>query len=394
MSRVVDDLEAKRLRQVLGHYPTGVTVVTAMSNEGEPVGMAIGSFTSISLDPPLVGFFPETKSSTFPKIRAAGSFCVNILGAAQEAECRAFATRGADRFNGVTWEPAGSGAPRLKGVVAWIDCDIESVTEAGDHYVVLGRVRSLDVSSSSLPLVFFRGGYGQFSPRSLVAAHEPDLVRALRYAGLARDEMEKIAADLGLEVTAAAAVGSNLVVVASAGPPASSSAPPLVGRRIPMIPPLGGQYMAWEGDAAVAEWLANSPSSLSVDEHAAYRTALARIRRRGWLLYPADTGFAEVDDLVQQSFYEDPDGEAQIRLRDAIRDLPIGFDTLDVEPGETYSVSRVIVPIPADDGKIALALNAHVTAELCTYDTIMKIRDRLRTAAARLGHQAGPVEHA
>lgn len=154
--------DSAKYRQVLGHFPTGVTVITAAGDDG-PVGLAVGSFSSVSLDPPLVAFFPDKGSSSWPKIEATGSFCVNILGEDQEDVCRRFASKGDDKFAGLGWGPAGSGSPLLHGVLAWIDCDIESITEAGDHYCVLGRVRELDVEHEHGPLVFFRGGYGRFA---------------------------------------------------------------------------------------------------------------------------------------------------------------------------------------------------------------------------------------
>ncbi len=117
----------------------------------------------MSLDPPLVAFFPDKSSSSWPRIEAAGAFCVNILAEDQEAVCRRFAAKGDDKFAGLGWSPAGSGAPLLDGVLAWIDCDIDSVTEAGDHFCVLGQVRDLAVSHDGAPLLFFRGGYGRFA---------------------------------------------------------------------------------------------------------------------------------------------------------------------------------------------------------------------------------------
>jgi flavin reductase (DIM6/NTAB) family NADH-FMN oxidoreductase RutF len=153
--------DSARYRQVLGHFTTGVTVITA-ANDGEPVGMAVGSFSSVSLDPPLVGFFPDRSSTSWPKIEVAGAFCVNILGEEQEEVCRRFAMKGEDKFAGLGWSAAGSGSPLLDGVIAWIDCDIESVTDAGDHFLVLGRVRELGIGHDGAPLVFFRGGYGRF----------------------------------------------------------------------------------------------------------------------------------------------------------------------------------------------------------------------------------------
>ncbi|HTK64424.1 MAG TPA: flavin reductase family protein [Pseudonocardia sp.] len=155
-------IDARHFRNVLGSYPTGVVVITAIDTEGNPAGMAVGSFTSVSLDPPLVAFLPDKSSTSFPKIRTASSFCVNVLAADQEDVCRGFAMRGGDKFAGVDWKPTSSGAPRLEGVSAWIDCEFESVTEAGDHYIVLGRVRELEAPGDGLPLVFFQGTYGHF----------------------------------------------------------------------------------------------------------------------------------------------------------------------------------------------------------------------------------------
>ena len=148
-------------RRVLGHFPTGVVVVTAIG-DGTPVGMSIGSFTSVSLDPPLIAILPAKTSVSWPRIASAGAFCVNVLSARQEALCRTFATSGADKFAGVPWRPSPSGAPVLTGALAWIDCSLEQLVEAGDHYIALGRVRSLDIDADQAtePLVFFKGGYG------------------------------------------------------------------------------------------------------------------------------------------------------------------------------------------------------------------------------------------
>ena len=162
MSEQPASFDTAQFRQVLGHFPTGVTVVTAAPATG-PVGLAVGSFASVSLDPPLVAFFPDRGSSSWPQIEAAGSFCVNILAEDQEVVCRRFATKGDDKFAGLGWRPTRSGAPLLDGVLAWIDCDIEVVYDAGDHEICLGRVRELAVERENGPLLFYRGGYGRFA---------------------------------------------------------------------------------------------------------------------------------------------------------------------------------------------------------------------------------------
>lgn len=149
-------------RQVLGHFPTGVTVIAGLDGD-DPVGLAVGSFFSLSLDPPLVGFCPGKTSSSWERMSGSGSFCVNILSADQEDVCRVFASKSDDKFTGVGWSPASSGSPLLDGVLAWIDCDIETVHDGGDHHIVVGRVRELSVGAEGDPLVFFRGGYANLA---------------------------------------------------------------------------------------------------------------------------------------------------------------------------------------------------------------------------------------
>ncbi len=156
-------LDSASFRQVLGHFPTGVTVITAHPAGGAPVGLAVGSFTSVSLEPPLVAFCPARTSGSWPKIQATGGFCVNILADDQEHVCRVFAGKAGDKFAGLGWRPSPGGAPILGDALAWIDCAVEAVHEAGDHLIVVGRVTALAVEREERPLVFFRGGYGSFT---------------------------------------------------------------------------------------------------------------------------------------------------------------------------------------------------------------------------------------
>jgi len=153
------------LRRVLGDYPTGVCVVTAVEAEAGPSGMVVSSFTSVSLDPPLVAFFPDKLSSSWKRIEAARRFCVNILSADQQALCRQFAARGGYKFEGVIHRVSPNGSPVLEGVVAWIDCDLYAVHEAGDHDIAVGLVKDLAIETACNPLLFFQGRFGEFAER-------------------------------------------------------------------------------------------------------------------------------------------------------------------------------------------------------------------------------------
>ncbi|MDB5738545.1 MAG: flavin reductase domain protein FMN-binding protein [Sphingomonas bacterium] len=150
-------------RRILGHYPTGVCAITAIV-DGQPVAMVVGSFTSVSLDPPLVAFLPDRKSTSWPKIEAAGRFCVNVLAEHQEDVCRVLASKAENKFETVPYRLSDAGLPIVNGVVAWIDCDLYAVHEAGDHFIAIGQVHSLDIEHPHRPLLFFQGGYGQFAP--------------------------------------------------------------------------------------------------------------------------------------------------------------------------------------------------------------------------------------
>jgi flavin reductase (DIM6/NTAB) family NADH-FMN oxidoreductase RutF len=118
---------------------------------------------------PLVAFLPDKSSTSWPGIRAAGGFCVNILSAGQEALCAQFARKGIDKFAGVAWRAAPSGAPILEGGMAWIDCELTQTFSSGDHYIAIGRVLQLEAAEYGAPLVFFQGGYGHFEAPRLPA---------------------------------------------------------------------------------------------------------------------------------------------------------------------------------------------------------------------------------
>jgi 3-hydroxy-9,10-secoandrosta-1,3,5(10)-triene-9,17-dione monooxygenase reductase component len=154
---------ARRFRRVLGHVPTGVALITATTPAG-PAGMAVNSFTSVSLDPPLVSFCAARTSSTWPRIRAAGAFSVNVLGEEHTELSRRFAQKDADRFAGLGHRPGTTGAPVLDGVAAHLDCELHDVLDAGDHVIVLGRVVHLDADEGVRPLVFHGGGYCSLQP--------------------------------------------------------------------------------------------------------------------------------------------------------------------------------------------------------------------------------------
>lgn len=164
---VHDDPEAqaaaRRFRDTLGCFASGITVITTMSGD-EPVGMTCQSFASVSLDPPLITFIPARSSRAWPAIQRSGRFCVNVLAADQEQVSGQMATKGIDKFAGISWRPAeATGSPVIDGTLAHLDCTIHAVYEGGDHFIVVGRVEHLEAhpedAAVAEPLLYFKGRY-------------------------------------------------------------------------------------------------------------------------------------------------------------------------------------------------------------------------------------------
>ena len=152
------EVDTATLRRVLAAFPTGVTALAALV-DGEPVGMAANSFTSVSLDPPLVSVCVATTSTTWPVLRRATRIGVSVLSHEQESASRNLAKRGIDRFADVSWHTTDDGAILLDGATAWFDCSVEREIRAGDHEIVLLHVHGLGTDPQTPPLVFHGSRY-------------------------------------------------------------------------------------------------------------------------------------------------------------------------------------------------------------------------------------------
>lgn len=159
------------MRTVLGHFVSGIVVITGSDADG-PIGFTCQSFASLSLDPPLIMFSPSLTSVSWPRIRASGVFCVNVLAAEHADYSNTFARSGGDKFATVDWAPAPSGSPILEGVGAWIDCTLDNEYPGGDHTIVIGWVTGLGADPDRLPLLYYRGGYGVTAPLPASPASE------------------------------------------------------------------------------------------------------------------------------------------------------------------------------------------------------------------------------
>jgi len=341
-------------RETLGHYPTGVAVVTAVADDGTPVGMVVGTFSSVSLDPPLIAFFPAASSKSFGQLRTARTFCVNVLAADQEPLCRQLSVSGPGKFDGVRWRPGPLGSPILDGVVSWIECTFEQIREAGDHYVVLGRVHELAVERSTLPLLFFQGGYGRFSPKSFIAVPDPELIQAAQLAEAIRSPIEDLSAEFAVNCSVVVKIGWDAVQVLAANQGSAGEPFPL-GHRQPIIPPLGAAFLVNSPSAEVDEWLGRAPDD-DQDRRDLYRAQLGKVRERGYSLLAAGRDVLKRHQAVLAEFELSQRLPRQERaVRQATSELA-DFFCPDLVPGRRYDLASIVVPIPAKEDLAPMAI--------------------------------------
>jgi 3-hydroxy-9,10-secoandrosta-1,3,5(10)-triene-9,17-dione monooxygenase reductase component len=156
----VSSIDVARFKEVLGHFVTGVAVVTASAPDG-PVGFTCQTFGALSLEPTLISFSAVSASNSWPRARDVGVVGVNILSSEQEAIARVFGQSGNDKFAGIGWSPGPGGAPMIEGALAQLEGPIEFVTSQGDHDIAVVLVEYV-FSQHGAPLVFYRGGFGGF----------------------------------------------------------------------------------------------------------------------------------------------------------------------------------------------------------------------------------------
>ncbi|MSQ41468.1 MAG: flavin reductase [Dehalococcoidia bacterium] len=163
-------LDARAFRTLLGRFATGVTVVTSVDG-GTPLGMTANAFSSVSLNPLLVLVCVDRKASMYEPLLRSGHFAVNILAADQQPVAAFFARsgRGVDgggSMGGVQYRMGKTGSPLIEGSLGWLDCRVWRQYDGGDHTILVGEVVDMELTTSdAVPLLFFGGGYGSFTPR-------------------------------------------------------------------------------------------------------------------------------------------------------------------------------------------------------------------------------------
>lgn len=390
-------IDPNSFRQVMGQYPTGVVVITATAADGSPVGMVVGSFTSVSLDPCMVAFLPDRNARSWKALRESGSsFGVNVLAADQEWICRQVAVRKQDKFEGVAWRKSPGGNPLIDGCVAFLDCETDAIHEAGDHDIVVGEVVGASVHRPANSLLFYQGGYGSFRPRSL-AAGAAGLHEQLRFIDLARPIMDRLAAHTHCEVIALALAEGDLVTAASSGRHKQFEGWTRVGHRVPFVPPVGALHAAWSGERTRKYWLDQIPPDAPPSRRDHYERMLELIKLRG---YGFTLGHG-VGSAIEHASAQHSQGTNRIsedELRQVIFAAHSAYNPTDLDPDGDYEFHAATVPVFHPGGDLAFTLTLWGPDGEISYDAMNDLIDTLvsagRSATQALAFAEGDAEWA
>lgn len=383
----MSNLDPALFRETLGHYPTGVAVVTGIADDGRPAGMVVGSFNSVSLEPPIIGFFPTADSRSFAYLRTARSFCVNVLAADQLELCRRFVTGKDAKFEGVTWRPGPLGAPILDGALSWIECTFQDVIPAGDHLIVLGLVRQLAVERSTLPLLFFQGAYGKFASDAVTGAPGSDLIQAAHLAGAIRAELDAVGAELGVNCSVLARIGwGGVHVLAVNHSPIANPFP--LGHRMPLTPPLGAAFMTRSSTDEIEEWLQRAPRDAQ-DRRPLFTSVLDRVRERGYSVLAAAPEALRHHREVVSAFEESDRLPRQEREVQAVSSELAELYEPEVVPGQPYDLESIVVPVDPIPDYPTVALRMSGFARSLDSAAIEAAVGALQTVAASAVRQLG-----
>lgn len=382
-------IDAARYREVMANYPTGVTVVTSLDQRGEPIGMVVGTFTAVSLDPPLVAFLPAASSTTYASLRMATAYCINVLAYDQLELCRTMSVSRADKFDGVAWTLSEHGAPILNGAVAHVHCSPRQEVAAGDHYVVLCDVFDLEISRPVTPLLFFQGGYGGFSSTGLAAKGDVGLIAALRLAEIARPEIERLAEAFDCESAVLVVVNDDEFTTACSIYGGNAHVMRAVGMRLPLMPPFGEVCVAWNPEREARYLLRASNDELAV---ASYRRRLADVRESGYTIAEVSPEVAgEFDELIT-ALNEYGHGELtptrDRAIRSVIAEKSHLFEPFEIRDGDRYDIQVVGVPVhDPDDGGVSLMIRLAQLPHGVSGAQVKEWIEAMKSAAGRVSDQ-------
>lgn len=377
-------LDREAYDEVMGHVPTGIVLLTAMSDDDSPLAMILGSFGLVSSDPPIVSFMPTKTSSSWGRMRALTSFCVNVLAADQADVCQRFSMKDIkDKFAGMAWERGPKGLPVLEGVIATIECTVRSRIDGGDHDIILADVTHARLHNDKLPLLYFQGGLGRFATLAIVMGSDAEIIGAARAADIARPEIQRLATDLGVECAILTRSGDAAVVVATAG--GVNVAPEgRIGARLPLVPPLGALMVSHAPPEEAERWLSRRHRADQFEAED-YRRRLEEVRHNGWSI---DINDQYSEDSFYDALRHAADGEvtpAQFRaLRAMIAQISTDHATTSLSDSSLYDVGGLMVPIFGVDGSVDMVLRVSQFSPCADAEQVRRWIARSQDTASRI----------
>jgi flavin reductase (DIM6/NTAB) family NADH-FMN oxidoreductase RutF/DNA-binding IclR family transcriptional regulator len=343
-------IDPRVFRDVLGHYPTGVVVVAGVVR-GDPVGMVVGSFSSVSLDPPLVSFMPSKTSETYGVLGKVGQpVCISVLAHDQIPLCRTLASKEANKWASVDWQPDVHGSPRIAGAVAHISGRISQEVGAGDHYITISSVDELEIARPVKPLLFFQGGYGGFSTTRMSAHLDESLIVAGRLAEASRPQLDILAERFGCEAATLVQISAEDQTVGASSYGGAADHEDRLGARIPLMPPLGEAAVAWDPDQE-ASWLARTLPQDSM-EIAEYRRRAAAVRAQGYSIHYLEHGMTDLGAALNEYALGDLTPARDRVVRAAIAASDFGFGEAIRPDAHHLGVATITVPVFDPDSEL------------------------------------------
>lgn len=379
--------DAATFREVLGHYPTGVVVVTGIHPDGDPVGMVLGTFSSVSLEPALVAFMPGAGSGTYARLRECPDFVINVLAHDQTDVCRTMAIPADDKFERIGWRPSPSGAPVIDEAVASIHCRLHDEVLAGDHYITLCAVDDLEIVRPVTPLLFFQGGYGGFNPRGLSALGDGDFIEALRLAETARPHIRRLADRYRCESAVLTVLNDDEMTTADSAYAGTAEVYERLGARIPLLPPIGDVYVAHASQEVQDRWCAKAAPDEEVQ--ARYRRRLETVRRDGYAVVQVGAVGAPQYARLHEALDEYASGpltpSRERAVREVISEMAHFFEPIDICEDTHYDLGSIVVPVFSPDGGVSMVLRLTQLPQDVPGETVRGWVAGLQEAAREVG---------
>lgn len=376
------NFDPKVFREVMGHYPTGVAVVTGRTDDGELLALVVGTFSSVSLDPPIVSFMPMKSSRTFERLRSCKSLCINILGGEQQAEMLAIAQRRQNKLDGIDWYPSPSGDPILRNSIAWIDTTLGEIVEAGDHWIALCDVKDLQVTNAVAPLLFFQGGYGSFSGMEQTSRLSHEILPAIHATHQVAESLKSLAHSIGCEVAVFAAISDDEMATVFSEIAAEATEERRFASRFPLVPPIGDSYFFDKSSELQQHWLGKlkNASEEITDRH---RRRMEFIHKHGYLLaFLPEENSTAYDQMIEASeeYKKASLTPAEERsIHETIGSTPVDYEPQEVVDSKVYHVGSLVLPIKDPSGQNTMTLRL---AQLPSSATGAKIRTWIKQAKA------------